>query len=195
MTTDDATRAWWRATLAIMRRSRSLAVIDHAGSCLQFERGDAGNVIRDMFGDDTLAALDDAVAGRYGVDPETLRGERWVAARIPPEARRLKDGVPFTAHRVVAALPAATRDAILAEAVARATPTVRAVRDIRREHTGEAGPTHLDADMTFADYLAGRLVEQFAWIDTGQARMVAAMCDRVRAEYDRAMGAGRGKAA
>lgn len=180
-----AIRQWWGATLTLLRQSRMLASVNHAGSCLQFSRGDLGNLIRANHGDETLSALDERIAARYGVDPETLRGERWVAMRIPPESRRLDDGVSFGAHRAVARLEPAVRDRILAEAVARATPTVRAVTALRREMTGEAAPARLDPEMSYREYLAARLVEHFAWMDRGQADMVAAFEARVRGEFER----------
>jgi hypothetical protein len=179
-------RAWWRSTLALLRRSRDLAVIGHAGSCLQFSRGDLGLVIKRDFGDDALSLLDERIAARYGVDPETLRGERWVAAKIPLSARRLDEGVSFSAHKAVARLDPATRDRILTQAIAEGRATSRGVRDLRREMTGEAAPAKLDPEMTYADYLAGRLVEHFAWLDTGQAAQIAAFEARVDGEFQRA---------
>lgn len=179
-------RAWWRSTLALMRRSRDLAAIGHAESCYQFERGDIGNRVRADFGDDALSLLDERIAARYGVDPETLRGERWVAAKIPPPARRLDEGVSFSAHKAVARLDPATRDRILTQAIADGRATLRGVTDIRREMTGESAPAELDPDMTYADYLAARLVEHFAWLDTGQAQAIAAFEARVDGEFQRA---------
>lgn len=179
-------RAWWRSTLALLRRSRDLAAIGHAESCYQFERGDLGNRVRADFGDDALALLDERIAARYGVDPETLRGERWVAEKIQPAERRVDAGVSFAAHKAVASLPAAKRAAILDEAIRRGAATMRGVRDIRREMTGEAAPAVLDPDMTYADYLAARLVEHFAWLDTGQAAQIAAFEARVDGEFQRA---------
>ena len=179
-------RAWWRSTLELLRRSRDLAAIGHAESCYQFDRGDIGNRVRADFGDDALALLDERIAARYGVDPETLRGERWVAAKIPPPARRLDEGVSFSAHKAVARLDPATRDRILTQAIADGRATLRGVTDIRREMTGEAAPARLDPDMTYADYLAARLVEHFAWLDTGQAAQIAAFEARVDGEFQRA---------
>lgn len=179
-------RAWWRSTLALLRRSRDLASIGHAESCYQFDRGDIGNRVRADFGDDALALLDERIAARYGVDPETLRGERWVAAKIAPAARRLDEGVSFSAHKAVARLDPATRDRILTQAIADGRATLRGVTDIRREITGESAPAVLDPDMTYADYLAARLVEHFAWLDTGQAAQIAAFEHRVHGEYERA---------
>lgn len=179
-------RAWWRSTLALMRRSRDLAAIGHAESCYQFDRGDLGNRVRADFGDDALSLLDERIAARYGVDPETLRGERWVASKIPPQARRLDEGVSFSAHKAVAKLDPATRDRILTQAIADGRATLRGVTDIRREITGEAAPARLDPDMTYADYLAARLVEHFAWLDAGQAGQIAAFEARVDGEFQRA---------
>lgn len=183
---DAAARAWLRSALALLRRSRDLAAIGHAESCYQFERGDLGNGVKADFGDDALAMLDERIAARYGVDPETLRGERWVAERIAPEDRRTDQGVSFAAHKAVAAIAPAKRAQILDEAIRRGAPTMRAVRDIRREMTGESAPAALDPEMSYADYLAGRLVEHFAWLDTGQAAQLAAFERRVHGEYERA---------
>lgn len=183
--TPAATRAWWRSTLALLRRSRDLAAIGHAESCYQFDRGDLGNVIKRDFGDDALELLDERIATRYGVDPETLRNERWVASKIPPQSRRLEEGVSYAAHKEVARLDPATRDRILTQAIAEGRATSRGVRDLRREITGEAAPAKLDPEMTYADYLAGRLVEHFAWLDAGQAALLAAFERRVAAEYER----------
>lgn len=186
-----AARAWWRSTLRLLRRSRDLAAIGYAESCYQFDRGDAGLSIRRDFGDEALAALDERVAARYGVDPETLRGERWVAAKIPPQSRRIDEGVSFSAHKAVARLDPDTRDRILTQAIAEGRASLRGITDIRREVTGEAAPARLDPDMTYADYLAARLVEHFAWIDAGQARQLAAFEARVRGEFERGQKAGR----
>lgn len=182
----DAARVLCRLRIALLRKSRDLAAIGHAETCYQFERGDLGNVIRRDFGDDALSDLDEEIVGRYGVDPETLRGERWVAEKIPGHERRVDAGVSFAAHKAVAALAPAKRAQVLDEAIRQGRATMRGVQAIRREMTGEAAPAQLDPDMSYADYLAARLVEHFAWLDAGQAAQIAAFEARVDGEFQRA---------
>lgn len=105
--------------------------IMHAARAVQWLLGDWLNAGEDRFGEDYAQAVE-----LTGLSERTLLVAAWVARSVPPEARR--PNLPWTHHRVVAALPPSERDALL-ERCENEGWSERELRNQLRAMRGESG--------------------------------------------------------